>query len=36
MPMQPRVAPPKKRSGSIPCGKMNDAERVWKRILLAP
>ena len=21
MPMQPRVAPPKKRSGSIPCGK---------------
>jgi hypothetical protein len=26
MPMQPRVAPPKKRSGSMPCGKMNDAE----------
>jgi hypothetical protein len=25
MPMQPRVAPPKKRSGSIPCGDMNDA-----------
>jgi hypothetical protein len=24
MPMQPRVAPPKKRSGSMPCGKMNN------------
>jgi hypothetical protein len=26
IPMQPRVAPPKKRSGSMPCEMINDAE----------
>ena len=28
IPMQPRVAPPKKRSGSMPWEKINDAEPI--------